>query len=151
MLAPLHGTEWIMARLQSCAGLRLMECLLLRVKGINFARNEILVRAGNGDRDCVALLPAAMRNHFAPSRIDRTAAQGSHSNGYDGIIYMNPPRSGQSKKRCGKEGSPTDQLSHPPAFVSDHLLEFRYDIQTAQECLKRRDHSATTIHTHALD
>jgi integrase len=45
--------------LLSGAGIRLMECLRLRVKDIDFTRNEILVREGKGDEDRVTMLPAA--------------------------------------------------------------------------------------------
>jgi integron integrase len=65
ILARLHGTEWIMTMLLYGAGLRLMECLRLRVKDIDFARNEIRVRAGKGDKDRYTTLPTAARQHLA--------------------------------------------------------------------------------------
>ena len=46
LLAALDGVVWIMAMLLYGSGLRLMECLRLRVKDIDFARSEILVREG---------------------------------------------------------------------------------------------------------
>ena len=39
------------------AGLRLMECCRLRVKDIDFSRNEIVIRAGKGDKDWHTQLP----------------------------------------------------------------------------------------------
>jgi len=57
----LAGPEWLMAMLLYGAGLRLMECLRLRVKDIDFASNQIVVRAGKGDKDRVTLLPAAVQ------------------------------------------------------------------------------------------
>jgi integron integrase len=42
------------------AGLRLLECCRLRVKDIDFAAHQIVVRSGKGDRDRVTLLPAAI-------------------------------------------------------------------------------------------
>ncbi len=42
------------------AGLRLLEALRLRVKDIDFARNQITVRGGKGDRDRATMLPAAV-------------------------------------------------------------------------------------------
>jgi integrase len=47
-LLALEGTPWLMAMLLYGAGLRLMECCRLRVKDIDFSRNQIVVRAGNG-------------------------------------------------------------------------------------------------------
>jgi integrase len=48
LLRALDGVSWIMAMLFYGSGLRLAECLRLRVKDIDFARNEVLVREGKG-------------------------------------------------------------------------------------------------------
>jgi integron integrase len=60
-LRGLRGTPWVMAMLLYGAGLRLMECCRLRVKDIDFARNQIVVRAGKGDKDRYTVLPAAVK------------------------------------------------------------------------------------------
>jgi site-specific recombinase XerD len=49
-----------MASLMYGAGLRLMECCCLRVKDIDFAQNEILIRGGKGDKDRPTMLPEAL-------------------------------------------------------------------------------------------
>ena len=46
------------------AGLRLMECLRLRVQDIDFTRNEILVRDGKGARDRITMLPESLKARF---------------------------------------------------------------------------------------
>ena len=61
ILASLDGSDWIMAMLLYGAGLRLMECLRLRVKDIDFTTNQIVVRAGKGDKDRHTMLPAAVK------------------------------------------------------------------------------------------
>ena len=61
LLAALDGVAWIMAMLLYGAGLRLMECLRLRVKDIEVSRNEIVVREGKGNKDRVTMLPGAVR------------------------------------------------------------------------------------------
>jgi integron integrase len=60
LLTRLEGTHWLMASLLYGAGLRLMECLRLRVKDVEFVRKEILVRDGKGFKDRVTTLPAAL-------------------------------------------------------------------------------------------
>ena len=61
VLAQLKGTHALIGRLLYGTGLRLMEGLRLRVKDIDFARGQIVVRAGKGDRDRVTMLPEALR------------------------------------------------------------------------------------------
>jgi len=58
VLARLSATHWMIGSLLYGAGLRLMECLRLRVKDIEFSRGELLVRDGKGFKDRVTMLPA---------------------------------------------------------------------------------------------
>ena len=52
----LHGSHWLMAGLLYGSGLRLMECIRLRVKDIDFERGEITVRDGKGAKDRITML-----------------------------------------------------------------------------------------------
>jgi integron integrase len=61
VLAQLTSDKWLMASLMYGAGLRLMECLRLRVQDVDFARNEILVRDGKGGKDRVTMLPKSLK------------------------------------------------------------------------------------------
>lgn len=65
LLSQLDETERLMATLLYGAGLRLMECCRLRVKDIDFARNQIVVRAGKGNKDRYTMLPAAVKASLA--------------------------------------------------------------------------------------
>ncbi|HBX42781.1 MAG TPA: integron integrase [Deltaproteobacteria bacterium] len=66
VLMHLHGEKWIAAMLMYGAGLRLLECLRLRVKDIDFSYRQIVVREGKGKRDRVTILPAAVENRLRP-------------------------------------------------------------------------------------
>lgn len=57
VLAQLDGTLWLVASLLYGSGLRLMEVLRLRVKDVEFARFEILIRDGKGQKDRITMLP----------------------------------------------------------------------------------------------
>jgi integron integrase len=60
LLACLRGSKWLMASLLYGAGLRLRECLKLRVKDVDFGYRQIVVRDGKGAKDRVTMLPAVL-------------------------------------------------------------------------------------------
>ena len=57
LMANLDGRNWLMASLLYGAGLRLMECVRLRVKDVDFQYRQITVRDGKGGKDRVTMLP----------------------------------------------------------------------------------------------
>ena len=62
LLRNLSGRDWLMASLLYGSGLRLMECMRLRIKDVDVARNEITVREGKGAKDRRTILPASLRD-----------------------------------------------------------------------------------------
>jgi len=62
VLSQLSGLKWLMASLLYGAGLRLMECLRLRVKDFDFGYRQILIRDGKGNRDRATVLPEKLLN-----------------------------------------------------------------------------------------
>ena len=72
LLMQLHGAHWLAASLLYGSGLRLLECLRLRVKDVEFERRELVVRQGKGSKDRVTVLPEnlllPLRNQLAQAR-----------------------------------------------------------------------------------
>lgn len=60
VLANLTGTEWLIASLLYGAGMRVTECLQLRVKDVELARHELLIRDSKGQKDRITILPDAL-------------------------------------------------------------------------------------------
>lgn len=60
LFAAMDGRPLLLARLLYGTGLRLMEGLRLRVKDVDFARNEIIVRSGKGGKDRHTVLPRSL-------------------------------------------------------------------------------------------
>lgn len=56
-LAELQGVYWLIGSLLYGSGLRLMECMRLRVKDLNVSQRQIVVRSGKGDKDRITILP----------------------------------------------------------------------------------------------
>ena len=69
VLGRMNGTYLLIASLLYGGGMRLMEAVRLRVKDVEFARHEIIVREGKGFKDRVTMLPetsvAALQAHLA--------------------------------------------------------------------------------------
>ena len=72
LLTRMDGTHALMARLLYGTGMRLTECLQLRVKDVELARREVVIREGKGGRDRVTVLPSTLveplRDHLARVR-----------------------------------------------------------------------------------
>ena len=88
ILAQLTGTYRLMADLLYGSGLRLMDCVRLRVKDIDFNYHQIVVRDGKGEKDRVTVLPKSLeeplRLHLA--RV-KTLHQQDLAEGF-GTVYL---------------------------------------------------------------
>ena len=76
LLAEMTGTYKLIAGLLYGAGLRLMEAVRLRVKDVEFARGEIIVRDGKGGKDRVTMLPDAVT---APLKLHLARVRALHN------------------------------------------------------------------------
>ena len=88
VLAHLKGDYRLMAELLYGSGLRLMECLRLRIKDIDFGYNRITVRDGKGLRERVALLPQRLQRplHAQIARVKELHRQDVACGG--GRVYL---------------------------------------------------------------
>lgn len=92
VLGRLDGTAALMLRLLYGTGMRLMECVRLRVKDVDFAMRQITVRDGNGGKDRVTMLPDALARKYP-------GAPGSW-----GWQYVFPARGIRSPRICWNRG-----------------------------------------------
>jgi integron integrase len=65
LLEHLNGTRRLMAELLYGSGLRLLECLQLRVKDADYGNHQLIVRAGKGAKDRVTLFPDSVQDRLA--------------------------------------------------------------------------------------
>jgi integron integrase len=111
ILSQLREEAWLMASLLYGSGLRLMECVRLRVKDVDLARFEISVRDGKGGKDRLTVLPASLA---APLQRQLERARALHEldlrEGF-GHVYL------------------------PYALARKYIIEAGYDIRTVQELL----------------
>ena len=102
LLRSMVGREALMAGLLYGSGLRLMECLRLRIKDIDFARNEITVREGKGGKDRKTVLPESLRPALQ-AQIDQVRVQ--HTRDLDvglGIVSL-PNALARKYRNAGRE------------------------------------------------
>lgn len=102
LLAVAEGTPGLMMRLIYGSGLRLMECLRLRVKDVDFARRTVTVRSGKGDKDRVVMMPDSLRGELGAHR-DRLEAlwKRDRETGLDGVWL--PGAFEEKSPNAGKE------------------------------------------------
>ncbi len=64
VMRQLSGEKWLIAALLYGSGLRLMECLRLRIKDVDITSSQITVRDGKGNQDRVTMLPTTLHDPF---------------------------------------------------------------------------------------
>lgn len=140
MLEHVSGTVGLTLRLLYGTGMRIAECVSLRIKDVDFERHEILIRDGKGFKDRITMLPQSL---VAPLREHMRRVELLH-NADDKPIQ----RSMRSALRKADIHKTATTLRH--SFAT-HLLQSGYDIRTVQELLGHKDVSTTMIYTHVLN
>jgi integron integrase len=88
ILSRLTGTQWLIVSLLYGTGMRIMECLRLRVQDVDIKRREILIRDGKGFKDRVTMLPSSL---VAPLQAHLLKVRELHENDLaqgKGMVYM---------------------------------------------------------------
>ena len=139
VLSRMSGTHLLIASLLYGGGMRLMEAVRLRVKDVDFARREILVREGKGFKDRVTMLPEAvvapLKAHLAKVKPlhDEDLAQGF------GEVYL-PFALDKKYPAAGREWGwqyvfPSKNLSVDPR--SDKTRRHHVDEKGVQRAVKQ--------------
>ncbi|MBN1480492.1 integron integrase [candidate division KSB1 bacterium] len=138
LLSHLRGEYWLMAMLMYGAGLRLLECLRLRVKDVDFHYQQILVRDAKGEKDRVVPLPDRV---IVPLKEQINRIKKIHDkdlqHGY-GIVYL-PYALERKYPNAGKEFKwqyifPSQRISKDPR--SRYFRRHHIDESVMQRVLK---------------
>lgn len=144
ILAQLAGERWLMASLLYGSGLRLMECLRLRVKDIEFDYRQLIVRSGKGDKDRVTPLSESLNE---PLKVQLEKAWQLHRADIEagfGRVWL-PHALARKYPTADREWGwqyvfPADRLSLDPR--SGVRRRHHVDERTLQRAVKRAVHEA---------
>ena len=162
ILLRLEGTKWLMASLLYGSGLRLMECLRLRVKDVDFEYNQVVVRDGKGQKDRITMLSVSskefLKKHLAKIKAIHEAdlKTGFGRKPRSGIV-MRHHLDESALRRAVKAAIRTAGITKNGSChtlrhsFATHLLENGYDIRTIQELLGHKDVTTTMVYTHVLN
>ena len=139
VITALSGAEQLMAKVLYGSGLRLMECVRLRVKDIDFAQHQIVVRAGKGDKDRTTMLPDSLVETLH-THLDRIELLHQHdlAHGF-GAVYL-PEALARKYPNANREWGwqyvfPADSLSKDPR--TGVLRRHHVDERHLQRAVKR--------------
>jgi integron integrase len=86
LMNQLAGINRLMSGLLYGAGLRIMECIRLRIKDVDFAQNQIIVRNGKGAKDRITILPEKYKDPLKKQVADaKTLFMKDLEDGLDGV------------------------------------------------------------------
>lgn len=147
ILSRLSGTHWLIASLLYGTGMRIMECLRLRVKDVDFKRREILIRDGKGFKDRVTMLPVSLSASLEAHLVKvRELHEKDLQQGY-GAVYM-PNALERKYPNAAKDWGwqyvfPSAKLSSDPR--SDVTRRHHVQDQAVQRAVKQAARDADLI------
>ena len=111
ILGRLRGRLWLIASLMYGGGLRLEECLGLRVKDVDFERRVLVVRDGKGRKDRETVFPRKLmeplRQQLDQMRVghERDLADGRGAVGLPYALERKHPRGTRSPRTCWRRAT----------------------------------------------
>ena len=134
----MRGTPRIMAKILYGSGLRIMECMRLRVRDIDFEHHQIIVRGGKGDDDRFTILPEAVASDLNLILQDVKALHQKDLHEGHGEVFL-PNALGVKYKNAGKEWGwqyifPASRLSLDP--VSNTIRRHHLDETVLQKAIR---------------
>ena len=155
LFAQLDGEKLLMAQSQYAAGLRLSELVRLRVKDLDFERNQIVIRGGKGDKDRIAPFPERLVNQLRKHLKEvRSIFESDLSNPELSGVYL-PEALARKFKSAGKDWRwqwvwPSRQLSMDPrnGFKRrHHVLDRVYQSTIQSAVIAAKLNKRITTHT----
>ena len=139
VLSRMDGTMWLIASLLYGSGLRIMETLRLRVKDIDFAQREILVREGKGFKDRVTMLPMSLVEPLKAHLLKVQVLHNGDLNAGHGDVFM-PMALDRKYPSAGRDWAwqycfPSVKLSVDPR--SKVIRRHHADEKTVQRAVKK--------------
>ncbi len=139
VLSRMDGTMWLIASLLYGSGLRIMEALRLRVKDVDFAQREILVREGKGFKDRVTMLPLSLVQPLKAHLVKVQVLHNDDLNSGHGEVFM-PMALARKYPSGGKSWSwqycfPSVKLSVDP--LAKKIRRHHADEKTVQLAVKK--------------
>ena len=147
VMRQLSNEHWLIASLLYGSGLRLMECLSLRVMNLQFTKKQIEVRAGKGNKDRLTILPANiiddLKRHLGQVRIthQRDLAEGF------GCVAMPNTREAKSSDSCREWGWQYVFPASKRSVAQGETIERRHHLEPSvmQKAIKRAIRRAKII------
>lgn len=134
LLLHMEGTTGLIAQLLYGTGMRLLEALRLRIKDVEFARREILIREGKGNKDRVTVLP---ENLMLPLQLQFKKAKALHDRDLDAgfgrvhlphALAVKYPHADRSWAWQFVFPSPVRSIDPRPDAATGELLERRHHV-----------------------